>query len=122
MPLSCSAQVSPLSVERNTPPPLPMKESVPAKIWPLLALIASAATSVDVRPLLVSVQLSPLSVERYTPVPQPAVPAMIVPPGLIAREEMSKHVTYWASNPLLSCSQVWPLSVDRNMPIPYVPA
>ena len=62
-PSFCSVQVSPLSVERNIPPPSPMLENVPAKMWPL-ASIARAPMSVDVRPESTSVQWSPPSVDR----------------------------------------------------------
>src|SRR5439155_15812478 len=55
----------PLSVERNTPPPVPANRLVP--------LTASAETLKFVKPLLTAVQLPPLSVERNTPPPK--VPA-----------------------------------------------
>src|SRR5262245_36489899 len=98
------------------PPPTPNSEKVPAKMCPS-SRIASAATSVDVRPLLTSVQFSPLSVDRNTPSPQPAVPAKTSPSGLIASDQMFMHV-----KPLSSGVQVWPLSVDRKTPpVKYVP-
>src|SRR6266850_6895709 len=57
MPLFCSLQVSPLSVDRKTPPP----KYVPAKMSPL-AFVANERTKIAVNPLLTCVQLSPLSV------------------------------------------------------------
>lgn len=62
-PLFCSVHESPLSVDRNMPPPSRMIEQVAAKMWPLL-LIRSPAMSVDVWPGFASIQPSPLSVER----------------------------------------------------------
>jgi hypothetical protein len=59
-----SFQLSPLSVDRKTPPP----KYVPAKMSPL-ALVANERTNVAVNPLLTWVQLSPLSVERNAPSP-----------------------------------------------------
>ena len=92
-------------------------ECVLAKIWQLLPLTPSAATSVDVRPVLTSVQLSPLSVERYTPVPHPSVPAKIVPTGLIARDQMLPQ-----SKPVFTGVQLSPLSIGRKpRPPKYVP-
>ena len=48
-------QLSPLSLERNTPPPSPNCDIVPAKMCPFGATVR-AAMSVDVSPLLTSCQ------------------------------------------------------------------
>src|SRR5882672_3123487 len=61
-PLLTAVQLSPLSVDRKTPP------NVPAKMW-LVELIASARTFVVVSPLLTPDHVSPLSVERKIPPP-----------------------------------------------------
>src|SRR5437667_8543483 len=75
-PLLTGVQLSPLSVDRQTP------LNVPAKMWPLTALIASARTFVAVSPLLTPVHVSPLSVERK--IPPPWVPTKTCPLALVA--------------------------------------
>src|SRR6266536_331640 len=79
-PLLTAVQVSPLSVDRKTPP------NVPAKMYPS-ELIASARTSVAVSPLLTAVHVSPLSVERKAP--PPSVPAKTYPLAFVASARTS---------------------------------
>src|SRR4030095_158852 len=79
-PLLTGVQVSPLSVDRKTPP------NVPAKMCPY-ELIASARTSVALNPLLMVVHVSPLSVERKAP--PPSVPAKTWPLAFVASARTS---------------------------------
>src|SRR4029450_7591826 len=76
-PLFTAVQLSPLSVDRKTPP-----LHVPAKRCPAL-LIASALTLVSVSPSLIPSHVSPLSVVRETP--PPCVPTKTCPLGFVAR-------------------------------------
>src|SRR4030095_6344908 len=78
-PLLTGVQLSPLFVERNTPPPA--MESPPAKTS-LLALMARETMKGLVSPAFTATQLSPLSVERKMPLPH--VAAKTSPLALIA--------------------------------------
>jgi hypothetical protein len=95
-----SDQPVPISVERRTP-----ALGTPAKVYPLVELMARHWTVALVNPDFTLVHLVPLSVERKTPL---SVAAKIYPLELIARE-----YTVVLVRPLLTLVQLVPKFVER---------